>query len=113
MREAPSLVLIDDLTRRGAHVVAFDPVAATEAKHLLADNAHVSFAHTAMSALDGADALAIVTEWKTFRAPDFAAMRSALKEPVVFDGRNLYEPNTMAEMGIQYSPIGRRQGQKP
>ena len=63
----------------------------------------------AMEALDGVDALAIVTEWKTFRAPDFAAMKAALKSPVVFDGRNLYEPETMREHGLEYYPIGRPQ----
>ena len=110
MREAPSLVLIDDLTRRGAKIVAFDPVAIPEAKHMLAGNANVTFATEAMSALQGADALAIVTEWKAFRAPDFAAMKAALKSPIVFDGRNLYEPEIMAENGFQYFPIGRKQG---
>ncbi len=109
MREAPSLVLIDDLTQRGAKVVAFDPVATTEAKYLLAGNANVTFADNQMSAIQGADALAIVTEWKTFRAPDFAAMKAALKAPIVFDGRNLYEPEAMAENGFRYFPIGRKQ----
>ncbi|MFN6171109.1 MAG: UDP-glucose dehydrogenase family protein [Burkholderiales bacterium] len=109
MREAPSLVLIDDLTKRGAKVVAFDPVATAEAKHLLAGNSGVTFASNALDALTGADALAIVTEWKTFRAPDFAVMKAALKSPIVFDGRNLYEPSTMAEQGFQYYPIGRKQ----
>ena len=111
MREAPSLVLIDDLTQRGAKVVAFDPVAMKEAKHLLAGNDKVRFAENANDALAGADALAIVTEWKTFRAPDFAAMKAALKAPVVFDGRNLYEPSSMQELGFDYYPIGRAQAQ--
>jgi UDPglucose 6-dehydrogenase len=110
MREAPALVLIDDLTKRGAKIVAFDPVAMVEAKHLLAGNANVSFASDAMSALKGADALAIATEWKTFRAPDFVAMKATLKTPIIFDGRNLYEPDVMAENGFQYFPIGRKQG---
>ena len=109
MREAPSLVLIDDLTKRGANVVAFDPVAMKEAKHVLASNGKVSFADSANDATKGADALAIVTEWKTFRAPDFAAMKSALKAPVVFDGRNLYEPDSMRDLGFDYYPIGRQQ----
>jgi UDPglucose 6-dehydrogenase len=108
MREAPSLVLIDDLTKRGAKIVAFDPVAMHEAQQLVSGD-HVQFAESAMAALAGADALAIVTEWKTFRAPDFAAMKSALKAPIVFDGRNLYEPEVMAENGFEYYPIGRRQ----
>ncbi len=109
MREAPALVLIDDLTLRGAKVVAFDPVAMAEAGHILKNNIKVSFAVNAMAALDGADALAIVTEWKTFRAPDFAAMKTALKSAIIFDGRNLYEPDVMAENGIRYFPIGRKQ----
>ena len=109
MREAPSLVLIEDLTKRGAKVVAFDPVALDEAKHLLANNPAVTFASGAMEALTGADAMAIVTEWKTFRAPDFVAMKAALKFPVIFDGRNLYEPGTMREQGFEYYPIGRPQ----
>ena len=110
MREAPSLVLIDELTKRGATVVAFDPVAMAEAGHTLAGNPQVSFAADAMSALQGADALAIATEWKTFRAPDFSAVKAALKTPVIFDGRNLYEPETMRENGFDYYPIGRKQG---
>ena len=110
MREAPSLVLIDELTKRGATVVAFDPVAMAEARHTLAGNPQVSFAADAMSALQGADALAIATEWKTFRAPDFSAVKAALKTPVIFDGRNLYEPETMRENGFDYYPIGRKQG---
>jgi len=109
MREAPSLVLIDDLTKRGATVVAYDPVAMKEAQHALGSNTNVVFAASAMEALQAADALAIVTEWKTFRAPDFAAMKAALKSPIVFDGRNLYEPAAMAEHGLRYFPIGRVQ----
>ncbi len=109
MREAPSLVLIDDLTKRGATVVAFDPAAIEEAKHTLGSNKNVSFSSSAMGALGGADALLIVTEWKTFRAPDFTAMKAQMKAPVVFDGRNLYEPAAMRESGFSYYPIGRAQ----
>ncbi len=109
MREAPSLVLIEDLVQRGARIVAFDPVAHNEAKHLLGNNPSVTLAGSAMDALRGVDALAIVTEWKTFRAPDFVAMKSALKLPVVFDGRNLYEPVAMRQLGFEYYPIGRQQ----
>jgi len=109
MREAPSLVLIEDLTKRGAKVAAYDPVAIKEAQHVLGSNTNVAFAAGAMEALQGADALVIVTEWKTFRAPDFEAMKAALKSPIVFDGRNLYEPATMAEHGFRYFPIGRVQ----
>ena len=109
MREAPSLVLIEDLVARGAKIVAFDPVAIAEARHLLGDNPSVTLARDMMEALVGVDALAIVTEWKTFRAPDFTAVKAALKSPVVFDGRNLYEPGTMREYGFEYYPIGRTQ----
>ena len=109
MREAPSLVLIEDLTGRGASIIAFDPVAMKEAKHLLDGNGKVRFAGTANDALAGADALAIVTEWKTFRSPDFVAMKAALKAPIIFDGRNLYEPAIMQELGFDYYPIGRAQ----
>ena len=109
MREAPSLMLIDDLTKRGARIVAFDPVAMPEAKHTLGANSQVLFADSAQAALQDADALAIATEWKTFRAPDLAAMKAALKSPLIFDGRNLYEPETMREQGFDYYPIGRKQ----
>lgn len=108
MREAPSLVLIEDLLRRGASVVAFDPVAAHEAARVL--GTRIRYAGDAMAALANADALAIVTEWKLFRAPDFALMRTAMKTPIIFDGRNLYEPAVMREQGFEYYPIGRAQG---
>lgn len=109
MREAPSLVLIRELRARGAKVVAFDPVAMTEARHLLKDESGVSLADTPNAALAGADALAIVTEWKIFRSPDFEAIRGALKSPIIFDGRNLYEPEAMKQLGFEYYPIGREQ----
>ena len=109
MREAPSLVLINELRARGAKVVAFDPVAMEEASHLLASDAGVSLAADPLAALAGADALAIVTEWKIFRSPDFDAVRVALKAPIVFDGRNLYEPESMKALGFEYFPIGREQ----
>lgn len=109
MREAPSLVLIDELTQRGATVVAYDPVAIHEAQKTIGHNHQLKFADSAMAALSGADALAIVTEWKAFRAPDFAAVKAALKAPIIFDGRNLYEPETMRELGFAYYPIGRAQ----
>jgi UDPglucose 6-dehydrogenase len=109
MREAPSLVLIEDLVKRGAKIVAFDPVALVEATHLLGNNPNVKLVRGAMEALVSVDALAIVTEWKNFRAPDFAAMKVALKSPVVFDGRNLYEPDLMRDLGFEYYPIGRPQ----
>ncbi len=106
MREAPSLVLIEDLLARGAAVCAFDPVAMSEARRLLGDR--VDFADTPLSALAGADALLVVTEWKEFRSPDFAAIKSRLKQPVIFDGRNLYDPVHLAGAGIECHAIGRR-----
>ncbi len=109
MREAPSLVLIEQLTKQGAHVVAFDPIAIHEAKKHIGNNTNVSYAENAMEALDGADALAIATEWKTFRSPDFAAISSRMKHAIIFDGRNLYEPETMRAAGFEYYPIGREQ----
>jgi UDPglucose 6-dehydrogenase len=109
MREAPSLVLIDDLLARGAKIVAYDPVALDEARHLLGDKPGVRFATGAMDALIDVDALAIVTEWKNFRAPNFAAIKASLKLPIIFDGRNLYEPEAMRLHGFEYYPIGRPQ----
>ena len=107
MREAPSRVIVAELTRRGAKVRAYDPVAAQEAARVMGGVAGLSIVDWAAAALQGADALAIVTEWKAFRTPDFEAIRAALRTPVVFDGRNLYEPSVMAAYGLQYHCIGR------
>ena len=107
MREAPSLVVIEGLLARGATVCAYDPVAMPEAKHLYAKEPRVSFADTAEAAAQGSDALAIVTEWKAFRSPDFDDLKRRLKQPVIFDGRNLYEPAAVRAHGIDYFPIGR------
>jgi len=115
MREAPSRVIIAELVKRGAQVVAHDPVAMPEAGHALEadfkDNpaglAQISMTDDPMSALDGADALVIVTEWKAFRSPDFEQVMEKLKRPIIFDGRNLYEPASMQELGIEYHGIGR------
>ena len=107
MREAPSRVVVDALMRRGAQVTAYDPVAMDEARKIYKGVAAVGFAATAMEAVQGADALVIVTEWKAFRSPDFDAVKRALKSPVIFDGRNLYEPAVVASHGIEYHAIGR------
>ena len=109
MREAPSLAVIDDLVAAGAKVRAYDPAAGTEAKRLFAESAHVTIVPQAMEALEGADALAIVTEWQEFRSPDFAAIKKALKTPAIFDGRNLYDPAALRAQGLEYYPIGRKQ----
>jgi UDPglucose 6-dehydrogenase len=107
MREAPSRVLIADLLARGATVRAYDPVAMHEAQRVFGAEPRITYVDTPMAALDGADALAIVTEWKEFRAPDFEAIKDKLKSGVVFDGRNLYEPAHPRAAGLEYHAIGR------
>jgi UDPglucose 6-dehydrogenase len=107
MREAPSRVVIAALRSRGAEVAAFDPVAMPEARHIYADDAGVTFAASAMEAVQGADGLVIMTEWKAFRSPEFDELREALRTPVIFDGRNLYEPAVVASHGLEYFAIGR------
>ena len=108
LREAPSRVVVAALVRRGARVVAHDPVAMEEARRVFAmDSAQLEFAATPNDALQGADALIIVTEWRHFRSPDFARMKQLLKQPVIFDGRNLFNPRTVRNAGIEYHPIGR------
>jgi len=108
MREAASRVLIDDLISAGASVRAYDPVAGAEAKRLYADEHRVEIVPSALAALEGADALAIVTEWQEFRSPDFAAIKARLSTPAIFDGRNLYDPAVVRAQGIEYFPIGRK-----
>ena len=107
MREASSRVLIADLLAAGATVRAYDPVAAGEAKRLFDGEPRVAFAASAGAALEGCDALAIVTEWQEFRSPDFDAIRRNLKTPAIFDGRNLYDPAAVRALGFEYFPIGR------
>jgi len=107
MREAPSLTVIAELTRRGAEVRAYDPVAMHEAGRVLAGHQGVSFATDMYDALDGADALLIATEWKVFRAPDFDRVKALLKTPLIIDGRNLYTPADVRGLGFEYSGIGR------
>ncbi len=108
MREAPSRVIVAELLRRGAQVVAHDPVAMHEARRVFAGVEGLSFAATPTEALVDADALVVGTEWKAFRSPDFERLRSMLRQPVVFDGRNLFDPARMHELGFEYFPIGRR-----
>jgi UDPglucose 6-dehydrogenase len=115
MREASSRVLLSDLLRRGATVAVYDPVALDEARRTLtADFAdypeamsRIRFCDSPAEALENADALAIVTEWKTFRSPDFEEIKQKLKSAIIFDGRNLFEPKVMAEAGFEYYGIGR------
>jgi UDPglucose 6-dehydrogenase len=110
LREAPSCVIVRALAERGATVAAHDPQAMDAARKALADVAALEFAPTPMAALDGADALIIVTEWKAYRSPDFERVRAALRTPVVIDGRNLFDPALVREAGIEYHPIGRLAG---
>jgi UDPglucose 6-dehydrogenase len=107
VREAPSLDLIADLLHAGAKVCVYDPVAMKEVRRVLGERAGVRYAMCQMDALMGADALVIVTEWKEFRSPDFEAIRQSLAFPCIFDGRNLYYPQTMLEAGFEYYAIGR------
>jgi len=108
MRAASSRVLIKGLWERGATVTAYDPVAMDESRRIFGDESRLKYVDNASAALKGADALVIVTEWKEFRAPNFDAIKADLKQPVVFDGRNLYNPAQMRERGIEYFAIGRR-----
>ena len=107
MREAPSLVVVRGLTERGAAVVAYDPVAMGEGQRCMSGWAGVEFALSAADAVQGADALIIVTEWKEFRSPDFDHLKRTLRHPVVFDGRNLFEPDLMLAKGLEYYCVGR------
>lgn len=107
MREASSRVLIAQLLRRGAEIVAYDPVAAEEARRVFGEERRLSYASTPMDALEGADALVIVTEWAEFRNPDFARIKQLLKQAMVFDGRNIYEPAVVRSHGLAYYGIGR------
>lgn len=108
MREAPSRVMLEALWAMGATVAAYDPAAIEETTRIYGERADLTLAASAMEALDGADALLIVTEWKAFRSPNFETMKSRLKAPVIFDGRNLYDPAPLREQGFEYYPIGRR-----
>jgi UDPglucose 6-dehydrogenase len=107
MREASSRRLMEALWEAGATVRAYDPEARQETHRLYGSREDLVLCESAYQALDGADALAIITEWKAFRSPDFARIRAALKEPVIFDGRNLYEPAVVEEAGLAYYGIGR------
>jgi UDPglucose 6-dehydrogenase len=107
MREAASRVLMEALWAEGAAVRAFDPVAMPECRRLYGERADLALCKSSAETLVGADALVIVTEWREFRSPDFDAIKSALRSPVIFDGRNLYDPEQMASSGFDYYGIGR------
>jgi UDPglucose 6-dehydrogenase len=107
MREAPSRVLMEALWAAGARVRAFDPEAREEARRIYGERDDLTLCETPEEALSGADALAILTEWKVFRSPDFEKMKSLLTDPVIFDGRNIYDPAFLAGNGFRYYAIGR------
>lgn len=107
MREAPAVTLIELLLKAGASVRAYDPVAHAEAQRIFAGRAGFTLAKSAYEAAQGADALAIVTEWQEFRSPDFERLKEMLKAPVIFDGRNLYDPAMLVRFGLTYYAIGR------
>ncbi|MGH8289015.1 MAG: UDP-glucose dehydrogenase family protein [Steroidobacteraceae bacterium] len=109
MREAPSRTIIERLLEAGARVRAYDPVAAAEARRIYAGCADFELARNAYEAAEGADALAIVTEWQEFRSPDFERLKQVLKTPLIFDGRNLYDPAVVGRFGLTYHAIGRGQ----
>ena len=108
MREAPSRSMLEALWAMGAAVSAYDPAAMEETRRIYGERADLLLVDSPMDALKGADALLIVTEWKVFRSPNFDTMKALLKAPLVFDGRNLYEPQAMRGMGFDYLPIGRQ-----
>jgi UDPglucose 6-dehydrogenase len=107
MREAPSRVLIDALLAQGARVRAYDPAAMGEARRIYGGADRMEFARSPMEALAGADALVIVTEWRVFKSPDFDEIRALLNHPVIFDGRNLYDPSWVVSHGLEYYAVGR------
>jgi UDPglucose 6-dehydrogenase len=107
MREASSRVLMEDLWAAGCRVRAYDPVALSEAHRLYGERSDLVLCRSADEALEGADALAIVTEWREFRSPDFDGVRAKLRSPVIFDGRNLYDPSLLRRLGFRYFAIGR------
>ncbi|MEY3386313.1 MAG: hypothetical protein RIR53_1124 [Bacteroidota bacterium] len=105
VREAPSFVIIDRLLSEGATVVAFDPEARETTQRVIGDR--ITYSDDAYAALNGADVLIIATEWQEFRDPEFSRMRSLLASPIIFDGRNIYDPREMSERGFEYHSVGR------
>jgi UDPglucose 6-dehydrogenase len=108
MREAPSKVLIDGLLEAGATVRAFDPEAHETAQAAFGNRPGLDLVSEPYQALEGSSALFVVTEWRQFRSPDFDRIRGLLTQPIVFDGRNLYQPQALAQKGLEHHSIGRR-----
>jgi UDPglucose 6-dehydrogenase len=107
MREAPSQTVIRGLLDRGASVMAYDPVAMDEARRVFGTLARLTYADSPMGAVAGADAMVVVTEWQEFRSPDFSELKRALRQPLLFDGRNLFDPKEVRAAGLEYFGIGR------
>ncbi|MCK4312788.1 MAG: UDP-glucose/GDP-mannose dehydrogenase family protein, partial [Candidatus Cloacimonetes bacterium] len=108
MREAPSITIINGLLEAGATVQAYDPVAMDEANRVFGENPKIKYVHGNYDALKGADALLLITEWNQFRYPDFEKVKELLNKPVIFDGRNQYNPKELKELGFSYYAIGRQ-----
>ena len=104
MREAPSIVIANELIQRGAKITAYDPVAIDEAKIILGNK--IAYSDNAYSALQDADALLLITEWREFRSPDWSKVKSELKNPILFDGRNIYDSSDLKSKGFTYYGIG-------
>jgi UDPglucose 6-dehydrogenase len=107
MREAPATVIINALLGMGATIQAYDPIAIPTAKKVFANTDNITFVESEYDALEGADAMLLVTEWHIFRLPDWQKMKGLMKQPLILDGRNQYEPQTMRELGFEYHSIGR------
>ena len=106
LREAPSLYMIEKLKDHDVEIVVYDPEALDKSRSILGDSVH--YGEDQYSILNNVDALVICTEWEVFRNPDFTKMKTLMKEPVIFDGRNLFDLNEMNSTGLYYSSIGRR-----
>jgi UDPglucose 6-dehydrogenase len=107
VRESPALIVAEILAAKGATVVAFDPKAMPNAQHALGPNKRIQYADDEYEAVNGADALAILTNWDAFQSPDFPRILSSMKRPVIVDGRNMYDLPSMGELGVYYESIGR------
>jgi len=113
MREAPSRIIIETLTELGAKIKAYDPVAMEECKKIYSDQPNLSLCKTRNETIQGSDGLIIATEWKSFQSPDFFLMKQLLKSPVIFDGRNLYDPDELEQLGFSYYAVGRGKKSQP
>ena len=107
MREAPSRVIINGLLDKGASIKAYDPVAAEEASKLYSEEQSISFYDDIYQCAEQTDSLVIITEWKNFKSPDFERLKNSMNQALIFDGRNIYEPQVLSEYGFKYYGIGR------